>query len=254
MENNKLTQGKNYLPSINVINDTRRHGEVIAQLGNTIEKAIPAVPVKNLINQGAEKRNIISLVAVLVLKYARLLTCSGNLQEGHALTIADALVEEYPYQSLTDFNIMLLRGTRSRYGVPYRFDISVCFDWMNKYIDEYYEECERMVKVGKVAEKVTNLPELSPEASERVDLLLNQFLFDLDKTEAKVKPITEEDIRREGKERVKRKGTNYLPNPELVVMQDMKLKYARLHTDLRTGKVKEGSPSFDEWLRSVPSH
>lgn len=244
-----MTVGKNYLPSINVINDVRRHGEVIASLGNTIEKAMPSSPVMNLINQGAEKRHIISIVAVLVLKYARLLTCSGNLQEGHALTIAEALVEEYPYQSLTDFNIMLLRGTRSRYGVPYRFDISVCFDWMNKYIDEYYEECERIVKVGKVAEKVTKLPDLSPEASERVDQLLNKFLFDLEKTEAKVKPITVQDIRKEGKEKKQRQGTSYLPNPELVVMQEMKLKYARLHTDLRTGKVKEGSPSFDDWLK-----
>lgn len=47
------------------------------------------------------------------------------------------------------------------------------------------------------------------------------------------------------------KGLKYHPaDPIVSRMQDLKVQYGREHTDKYTGKKLEGSPTFDEWLKT----
>lgn len=47
------------------------------------------------------------------------------------------------------------------------------------------------------------------------------------------------------------KGLKYYPaDPSVSRMQDLKVQYGREHTDKYTGKRLDGSPTFDEWLKT----
>lgn len=47
------------------------------------------------------------------------------------------------------------------------------------------------------------------------------------------------------------RGLKYHPaDPSVSRMQDLKVQYGREHTDKYTGKKLEGSPTFDEWLKT----
>ena len=41
----------------------------------------------------------------------------------------------------------------------------------------------------------------------------------------------------------------HAPNAEYFVMNQMRIRYAREWTNLHTGEIKEGAPSFDEYLK-----
>jgi hypothetical protein len=207
------------------------------------------LPIKQLINSGADKIQIENIVAVLILKYGNMLAVSGGLKQGQALEIAKMLVEEYPYNSIEDFNVMLSRGVKSRYGQIFRFDISVIYDWMQKYTDEFYEEKERLEKADKVQHVVTMVhQDRTEEENKRIDELLNGFLKQIESVEAK-KPfsMSREDIQREGMENPHR--PKYTPDPEAVAMHEIRLRYYRENYDARTGTKKATWMGFDEWIR-----
>jgi hypothetical protein len=246
---NELTLRMNSVTFIQGINNPMQHGQIVQSLPSSLEGAMDGQPIKQLVNSGADKMQIENLVAVLILKYGNMLAVSGGLKQGQPLEIAKMLVEEYPYNSIEDFNVMLSRGVKSRYGQIFRFDISVIYDWMQKYTDEFYEERERLVKANKVQEVVTSVhQERSEEENKRIDELLNGFLKQIEAVEAK-KPfsMSREDIQREGREKPNR--PNYIPDPELIVMSDLRIRYSRENYDARTmAKLPNWLP-FDEWLR-----
>lgn len=60
--------------------------------------------------------------------------------------------------------------------------------------------------------------------------------------------LTEKEVREEGQERPKKPAYNP-PNEEYYLLQQKRIEYGRLYTDLHTGAIKEGAPSFDEFIR-----
>lgn len=229
------------------INDQSKHGDVIRSLASTLDQAFEKPPVKTLMNSGADKRSIENILAVIVLRYARMLNVSGNLQEGQALEIARMLIEEYPYNSLDDFNVMLGCGVKSRYGQVYRFDVSVVFSWMEKYIDEFYEEKERQIRNDNV-NNINDVVPLNIEQRNKIDELLSNYLNQIRNIEIKtVRPMTGDEIRREGKE--KPVGIKYKSDPEYAIMHEVRIKWMRHCFDARTGKPNENYVSFEEFQK-----
>jgi hypothetical protein len=203
---------------------TGNYAAAIEALQSTISKAVSeSIPVRQLINSGAKESDLVAMLAILLTKYASMLSVGGNLRAGHEVEIAKMLIDEYPLNSLDDFNVMLSRGIRGRYGEIFRFDVAVIFAWALAYQDEWAEEKEK--QLNKPAEK-TEVK--SKEWSEETTKLVNEFQEKI--LEGKVKGVpklSEKEIKEEGKERVKIKGSAYIPDPVNVLINQKKLQAAR---------------------------
>lgn len=85
------------------------------------------------------------------------------------------------------------------------------------------------------------------ETSPETQALVNDFLTKLN-GKFEVPKMTHEQIKEEGQDKPKRKSAAYIPSPELAIMADLRATYGRECTDLYTGRILEGMPSFDEWV------
>lgn len=247
MENKNLTSNQSLPVSTTVkLINTNRHADIIRCLATNIEEAQSAKPIKQLMYDGAEKHKIENIVAVLVLQHARLLNVSGNLQEGQALEIAKALVDEFPYNSIDDFKLMLQNGIRSKYGVVYRFDIAVVFDWMYKYIDEFYEYREEMIRKQKSEEPKKLIPGVIDD--EKAKEYLKKWLEIIETSETKnPSPITEEEVKQEGREKPNRQ-VHRSTTIEEAILHQKRIQWMRECFDIYTGRPNPNHMSFEEWL------
>ena len=211
-----------------MINDPSRHGLIIGDLSDSIPKGLNSPPVKDLINRGANVNEIAQLLAVLILKYSRLLHIGGTMTANdEPKMIAKMLISEYPLNSLDDFNIILQRGIMGKYGKVMGFDISVIFFWVQQYQEEWAEEKEK--QLAKERNKLSEMIEPKEgEWSEETTKLVKEFQEKLKDASMKSVPkLTPQEIREEGQERVKLKGSAYIPDPINVVIQEKKLQAAR---------------------------
>jgi hypothetical protein len=255
MENSKSISKTNYQVSTigkslqefsAAINDHSNHAAVIKSLATNITDAMNKIPIKTLINTGTELQKLEQVLAVLILKYSTMLNMHTNLQSGQPLEIAKWIVEEFPYQSLDDFNVILMNGFKGRYGNFTRFDVSILLQWTEKYIDDYYTRVEQEVKSTR--ENESDKPLLTPEQSANVDKLLTDYLQQLAPTH-KVPPITTQEIKSEGQEQPKKKS--HVSSDERVVwLSEMKRVYGVIHADPKTGIINKGAPTFDFFLKT----
>lgn len=234
--------------------NTGNYTSVVNALVTVIDKAVAeSVPVKQLINEGAKEPHVVAALAILITKFASMLTVGGNLKAGHEIEIAKMLVEEYPTMSLDDFNLMLSRGIRGRYGEIFRFDVAVIFGWAGQYMEEWAEEKER--QLAKEKNKLIE-PEPNVFARPDIDKEINELLDKLkDSKVSSVPQLSREEIWNEGKETPpKQKATSYNEEQgrreELLILHNKKIEYGRLYSDPNSfeGKLLPGSPSFGEWL------
>lgn len=233
------------------INDGNLIG-VIGGLESDFSKVVSqSIPTKQLINQGARANQIEAAIALLISKFAKMLSVGGNLKEGQSVEIAKMLLEEYPTMSLDDFNLMLSRGVRGRYGEIFRFDVAIIFGWAGQYMEEWAEEKER--QLAKAKNKLYEKPEPNAIPRPDVDKEINELLEKLKDSKVNAVPkLTREEIRAEGRETPPRKkAAAYIPNPELIILHERKMQWIRECTESDGGdgwKLKEGSPTFEAWL------
>lgn len=220
------------------INDPFKHASIIGDLSLSIKQSIESPSFNQMIHSGANKEQIENLLAVLIVKYSGMLSVGGNLRQGQAIEIAKSVIIDNPSMSLDDFNILLSNGVKGRYNEPgklFRFDISVIYDWIRAYQEEFWEVKENAPKQKTALELAT--PEVVSQIQEVIMKAPDRIVM----------PLTEQDIKREGREKpIKPKYVP--PDREFIVMQELRKQYARECTNLHTGRVIEGQPSFDEWL------
>lgn len=154
-------------------------------------------PIRQLINCGASKEGIEQVLAVMVLKYAKMLHIGGTIGTDEPRTIAKMLIAEYPLNSLDDFNVMFMRGVTGRYGKVMGFDISVIFGWAMIFQDEWASEREKLMD-KQVEPEPAEKPDIHPPKID-VDKLLNDHLNSLRDSKMREMPkLTKEEIRKEG--------------------------------------------------------
>jgi len=207
---------------------TGSYKSAIEALQSTIDKSVSeSIPLRQLIRSGVKESDLVATLAILITKYASMLAVGGNLKGGQEIDIAKMLIEEYPLNSLDDFNIMLSHGIRGRYGDIFRFDVAVIFAWALAYQDEWAEEKEK--QLAKERNKLSEMIEPKEgEWSEETTKLVKDFQETLRDSPMKSVPkLTPKEIKEEGQERVKLKGSAYIPDPTNVMINEKKLQAAR---------------------------
>lgn len=189
---------------------------------------------------GANVKETRQVLAALISKYANMLTVGGNLRPEHPMQYAQSIIEDNPSMSLDDFNILLSNGVKGRYnetGKLFRFDISVIYEWIGFYQDEFWEVKESL-----------------PKQKAAIELLSDDQIVELQevisKSEDRKIPLTEKEIREEGREKPK-KPLYKKTDESYQRMIELKMEYGRTHCDIHTGRKLPNSPTLDEWLNAI---
>lgn len=226
----------------NQINDVSQHAAILGDLRLSIKEAIDSPSFNQLKASGANVKETTQVLAVLILKYANMLTVGGNLRPEHPLQYAESIVQDHPSMSLDDFNILLSNGVKGRYNEPgklFRFDISVIYDWIASYLNDFWEVKENLPRQKSALEL------LPDDKIQEIQEVIKQA-----EGVKPVRPMTNEEMKAEGRPlKNKSLSSHYKIDPETIVMQKLMKIYALEHTNLVTGRILEGHPSFDEFLR-----
>jgi len=120
----------------------------------------------------------------------------------------------------------------------------IIWKWLNAFKGPYLNPKE-------LQDKEVVFEDITPETQKLVrdwqmSLLEKQVPQDVEFEKAKI--IAEDAARLKGEVKVKSESAHYKIDPETIVMRELKKQYGLECRDLITGKLKEGMPSFDEWL------
>lgn len=130
-----------------------------------------------------------------LIKVNDLVSVGGKLSTPQIEFVAEALLEAFPNETLADFKIACQRGCIGQYGEIFRLDGIVIRGWVEKYLDEKYQEVERQARKLKDAEKQKpDEKHLSPAAKEA----LEQMRANLGENTKKSVGMTDAEIRRNG--------------------------------------------------------
>jgi hypothetical protein len=123
-------------------------------LPTTIEGALDATPM-HMIAKVIDPVKVESFIAYQLTRLATLVNVDQrlNIQPHQVRFIAQALMENFSYESLADINLCLKRGAMGFYGEIYRIDAAVITGWMQNYLDEKYDALEQRQKKAKKQDK-----------------------------------------------------------------------------------------------------
>lgn len=228
---------------------TERFDKVSEALPSTIKGAIEQPPISEVMKVTG-RGQVVRFIEFELIKMTTLVSVGNNLNNAQVEFIASQLVELFPNESMADFKICFQRGCIGQYGEIFRMDGIVLRKWMEKYLDEKYETL--VDDLNKYKERPYELPDKADEGPGYK--AFKEYAKSLTMG-AKVPSIDESDIKREGQEDApKRRDSGHPRITEAGIeasrMQDLRRKYGRECTDTYTGKKLEGSPTFDEWLKT----
>jgi hypothetical protein len=162
------------------INNLANHPQIINGLKRTIKEAMVGPSFFQLIASGSNRIGIEQLLALLIAKYANMLSVGGNVKPDNLMEYAKNILNDWPTMSLDDMNVLLSNGVKGRYNEKgiIRFDISVIYDWISKYQDEWAAEQER--QSAKYQSEInagiqTMLSQTNPETEKMVDEFLEKI-------------------------------------------------------------------------------
>lgn len=127
----------------------------------------------------------------------------------------------------------------------------VVWKWLNAEKGKYFREAAH-IPITPTAKPVT-YDELSTETKEAFNKLLNLLQ---DGNIRQVPMVSQDEIdyikQRDTESREGRKAisTNYKPKDELVEHLELRTQWMRECTDIYTGKLKEGAPTFEQWAKT----
>jgi len=188
---------------------------------------------------------VLSQIEFELVRLSELMTVGGNLNITLITFIARQLVELYPNESIADFKLCFERGAIGHYGNIQRMDGITIRGWMEQYLESKYEQHERHLINSKKSEK-TEIEIIADDET------ANKYIQEMLTNFSDSKPvigITDEEIKKEGRERPAKK--EYKPTDQSYLrLAELKAEYGRTHCDIYTGKKKEGSPTFEDWIAS----
>lgn len=234
--------------------------------GLTIEKIVDNAQPISQMERYVDRKDIKATLDFHLTKFVKSLNLKWTLSDEQIKPIVEDLLYKYPNETLEDFMIVFRKARMGEFknedgnATIYRLDGAVIFGWMDQYLAQKYEVLERNLykekdtvhRSFKKAEKdYLQLWRDSIAYLDEQDRLSGKTRV-MPKTEmlrSNLNRMTEEDAKREGQ--VKPLPIDYPSTPpEYKTMIELKTEYGRTHTDLYTGKLKPGSPTFDEWMKT----
>jgi len=217
-----------------------------ATLPVSIEKAIGQPPVCLVVKATSQESVQLAIEYELII-LSRLVSAGGNLNEHSVPFIASQLILQYPNESLADFKLCFQRGASGVYGEIQRLDGVTIGVWMKGYLDEKYAVVERQLMEEK--ERPYEIaPNVVPE--EKATDYLKDWLKQVEAIDIKkIKPMTERDIQRLGKEKLPPKSSSYQPNPEYAALRLLEIEWMKQMFHPITRERVENFLSFDEWVK-----
>lgn len=153
----------------------------------------------------------------------------------NAVILGQWIITNYKYEQLS--TVIRVLENPPMVDRIWRLTPDIIREWLSIHLDRVYTQREKEIHNERFKEV---------EQEGDPDPRLEEWLKELDKSDT-VRPITEEEIKYEGGEKPK-KPKYVPPGVEYYILAQKKIEYGRECTDLHTGKVKPGMPSFDEWL------
>lgn len=175
-------------------------------LPSTIKNAVGQPPLCDL-ERVVGRNQIVRYIEFELVKMTSLLSVGGNLNDAQVQFIATQLVEMFPNESLADLKLCFQRGCIGQYGEIYRMDGIVIRKWMEQYLDEKYQIVETELKQEK--NKVDEVESTGPGYEE-----FKRWAATLAEKKT-ILPITEAEIKSEGKEKPPTKKGHFYPSTPL---------------------------------------
>ncbi len=201
-----------------------------------------AVPIVSRIRsgeltEGEVKRTLDAMIMHVLAAFS----LSGTMNDIQVELCVNDIYEKFPSEALEDFALVFKRARQGEFGTVYRIDQAVIFGWIHAYLETKAQAREQMPR-----EKPFTLADLPDDKLEEI----KRAVQDAPMSRASV-PMTKDDVKREGQVRQPRQEGKYHPSTTAddVRLIDLKTEYARLHTDLYSGKVLDGHPDFETWLK-----
>lgn len=163
-----------------------------------------------------------------------------NWDADSALLLAEWIMEEYKFEQIETVVKALGSPQVNTADKTWRLTPDVIAKWVELEIDRQAAKTEKEKHNEGFKEVKNEWPE------ER----LKEWKELISEVEVKKVPsLSEEDVKREGQERVVK--TYHSPDKSYLRELELKVEYGRLHTDLHSGKPKEGAPTYTEWLKTA---
>lgn len=196
----------------------------------------------------AGEKTVCAFVEFELIKLAERINVGGNLTDGQIQFIASQLVGMYPNETIADFKICfegLAMGKYVKQDKVFKLDGTEVGYAMRAYLDDKYQvlESELMKEKDNIYKPV--VVEADPDTHQRWLDKLKEVTKPMDNR--KIPPITDEDIKKEGKDQPK---ANFHPVTTLSQAQKNELhrEYIRKNYDLYTpSKLPTWIPE-EEWL------
>lgn len=191
------------------------------------------------------REDVIAHLAELLLEIGKLYQIP-NWTVIPSVALAGWILREYGYEQLGTITKRLQNPPVGGEKV-WRLTPDVIQAWLAPDLQELAVERERNLERQRDKEtREAHFPE-----SEWEDERLTEWLKEIEKVEAKKIPsLTQEDILKEGQEKPYVPKVRYSTKEEHEE-HERKLKWMRECTDLGTGRIKKGSPTYEEWLEKI---
>lgn len=237
-----------------LVSDSSPEGleKISSKMPAKIEDALNFPVVSEVIKTAGEV-SVMRYIEFELIKLANLISVGGNLNDSQVVFIAQQLVKTFPKETLADFKLCFQRGAIGQYGEIFRMDGIVLRAWMEKYLEEKYQVIENKLRDEKDNMYETVAP--PPAVVQTFKLIYDcplayapvkdkKFRTELWKQEwdalakgGKRRPtISEEEIRREGRERAKKAAPYPHSNPEMFAIHIARQKLQRAASEFYKGK------------------
>ena len=163
----------------------------------------------------------------------------------NTVLLSEWIVETYPTEQLKTVIKCLIRHRGS--DKTWRLTPDTITEWMTVELDELADRRENYIHNRKVELLDPAHPQ---EISEETQKLINDFVTTNRAALTKIPSLTEEDILKEGQEKPYVPKVRYSTKEEYEE-HERKLKWIRECTDLGTGRMKKGSPTYEAWLENI---
>lgn len=196
-------------------------------------------------------------IDIALTKLVASVNVSQNLNDSQIKTIVEDLIDKYKNESIEDFILVFRKARQGEFGTIYHLHSAVIFGWMEFYLEEKYQAVERKLMLDRDNIYNNQVPAKDTGETEGWELF-KSYAAKL-KEEKTVRPLTDQDVLREGQSEPAKKKAIFYPStpPEKAAEIQAKIELGRKihelskkHPDKSLDELKELANKMADWKPS----